>query len=470
MDNQMEKNYIKYPLYITGLVVIFLLLFQFVPAKVVDKLNIRKIDILSDIRKDVSAVADVSLPVLLPPPPPPKQDIPCPPGMVCFEDYSENKDGLDNFFRALDSKSKKIVRVAFFGDSYIEGDIFSADLRSNLQDEYGGKGVGLVPLSSQIASFRKTVKHSFSGWKSRSIIDSKDYSTIGISGYCFNPDKNAWVKYSGVKLPHLEYVEQANLLYYLPEGNASVSYRINEEKEKKTINLQASPKIAKYEITADSIETIQFDFVSDNRNLYIHGVSLQSKSGVIVDNFSLRGSPGTTLKFLSEDILKQSDNLLSYDLIILQYGLNVMTAERKNYSSYQKGMQETVEHLKKCFPKSSILLLSVGDRSMNKGGNYVTMPGVPAMVSCQQAVCVETGIVFWNLFEAMGGCGSMVEMVKTKPPRANKDYTHLNFEGGKYLGEILFKSIVFEKKRYDRLRKNRKPSKPNKITKQNYAY
>jgi hypothetical protein len=119
-------------------------------------------------------------------------------------------------------------------------------------------------------------------------------------------------------------------------------------------------------------------------------------------------------------------------------------------------MQETVEHLKKCFPSSNILLLSVGDRSMHRNGAYVTMPGAPAMVSYQQAVCAETGIVFWNLFEAMGGNGSMVEMVKAKPPKANKDYTHLNFEGGKYLGEILFKSLVFEKKRYDKLRKNRK--------------
>jgi hypothetical protein len=455
----MEKNYIEYPLYITGIVVILLLLLQFVPDKATDKLNVRKIDILSDIRKDTSVVADLALPVIMPPPPPPERDIPCPSGMVCFEDYSVDKNGLDNFFKALDSKSGMPVRVAFFGDSYIEGDIFCADLRSNLQGKYGGKGVGLAPPSSQIASFRKTVKHSFSGWNSRSIIDSKDYSGIGISGYCFRPDKNAWVKYSGVKMPHLEFVERAYLLYRLPEGNASVSYRINGEKEGTTINLTPSDKIAKYEITADSIGTIQFDFLSDNKTLCVHGISLQDKLGVIVDNFSLRGSPGTTLKLLPEDMLKQTDSLLAYDLIILQYGLNVMSANRKNYSSYQKGMQETVEHLKKCFPRSSILLLSVGDRSMHKDGGYVTMPGAPAMVSYQQAVCVETGIVFWNLFEAMGGSGSMVEMVKSRPPKANKDYTHLNFEGGKYLGEILFNSIMFEKKRYDKLRKNRKPKK-----------
>jgi hypothetical protein len=452
----MKENYIKASLYINCLVIAFLLLLQFIPEKATDRLNLKRTDILSDIRKDITFIADVSAPALLPALPPEK-DLPCPQGMVCFEDFSENKDGLDNFFRALDSKSRKPVRVAFFGDSYIEGDIFSADLRSNLQGKYGGKGVGLVTPVSHVASFRRTVKHSFNRWNSRSILDSKDYSNIGISGYYFHPDRNSWVKYSGVKLPHLEYVEQASLLYYLPEKEAKFSYRINDEKEGKTVNLQASSKVSKYDITADSIGSIQLDFLSDNPNLYVYGVSLQDKSGVIVDNFSLRGAPGTTLKFLPDNILKQTDSLLAYDLIILQYGLNVMTANRTNYSTYQKGMQETVEHLKKCFPQSSILLLSVGDRSMHKDGSYVTMPGAPALVAYQQAICAETGIVFWNLFEAMGGSGSMVEMVKTKPPRANKDYTHLNFEGGKYLGEILFKSIAFEKKRYDSLRKSRKP-------------
>jgi hypothetical protein len=452
----MEKNYIKYPFYLTGLVVIFLLLLNFVPEDVINRFNIRQIDILSDIRKDTAVFENAeSLPFLLPPLPPPKQDIPCPQGMVCFEDFSEEKNGLDNFFKALDSKPDKPARVAFFGDSYIEGDIFCADLRRFLQSEYGGKGVGIVMPTSNVSSFRKTVKHSFNSWNSHSILDSKDYSKMGISGYYFNPCVNSWVKYSGVNLPHLEYVEQASLLYLLTEGEATVSYQINGDKTGETVRLKASPRVSKYDVNNDSIGTIQFNFPTTNQNFYVYGVSLQDKSGVIVDNFSLRGAPGTSLKYLPENILKQTDSLLSYDLIILQYGLNVMSANRTNYSSYQQGMQETVEYLKQCFPKSSILLLSVGDRSMRKNSEYVTMPGVPALVSHQQTVCAETGIVFWNLFDAMGGSGSMAEMVNTKPPRANKDYTHLNFEGGKYLGEILFNSLVFEKKRYEKMRKKR---------------
>jgi len=453
-------NYSKHPLYLTGIVVVLLLLLSFIPEGITKSMGMKHIDILSDIRKDTVTPWENQM-VLLPPPPAPPEptEIPCPLGMICFEDFSENNDGLDNFFRALDNaKEGNPVRIAFFGDSYIEGDIFSADLRHNLQEEFGGRGVGLVPVTSQTAGFRRTVKHNFGGWKSYSIIDTvrRSFAKMSIAGNHFVSEKNAWIKYTGVDRPNLDWFKQVSIMYILPEGNAEVSYKINGEKEAKTIELQPTSKVGKYDIREDSINNIQLNFPE---NLTVLGISLENNSGVLVDNFSLRGAPGTTLKFLPEDILKQTNELLGYDLIILQYGLNVMSARQTNYSAYQKGMEETVEHLKKCFPNTGILLLSVGDRSMRSNDDYVTMPGVPALVSHQQAVCAQTGIVFWNLFEAMGGNGSMPQMLKAQPPRANKDYTHLNFEGGKYLGELLFKTIVFEKERYNKLRKNKRPVK-----------
>lgn len=458
----MENNYIKYPLYLTATVVAILLSLNFIPEGITQKLGMRKIDILSDVRKDTLTVADKNEPLLFPPPPPPKKDIPCPMGMVCFEDFSADNNGLDNFYKALDKvKEGKTIRIAFFGDSYIEGDIFSGDLRHFLQNEFGGSGAGFMPATSQVAGFRQTVKHNFGGWRSYSILDqNKSYSKMGISGNYFMPDGNAWVKYSGVKRPHLDVFHQASIIYSLPEGKATVSYKINDSKETQTAELPVSAKLTRFDIN-DSIREIQLNFSSSN--LYLYGVSLQDKTGVIVDNFSLRGTPGTTLKYLPEDILKQTDELLGYDLIILQYGLNVMSAKQTKYTTYQKGMEETVNHLKESFPNTSILLLSVGDRSMRSADGYSTMPGVPALVSYQQAICAETGIVFWNLYEAMGGSGSMVNMVNSRPPRANKDYTHLNFEGGRYLGEILYNTIMFEKERYDKLRKNRRPKKPQNM-------
>jgi hypothetical protein len=54
----------------------------------------------------------------------------------------------------------------------------------------------------------------------------------------------------------------------------------------------------------------------------------------------------------------------------------------------------------------------------------------------------------------MGGENSMAKFVAAKPPLANKDYTHLNFEGGKQLGLILARSIIHEENKYTERRRD----------------
>ena len=44
---------------------------------------------------------------------------------------------LDNFFEALDSASKKHVRILHYGDSQLECDRISCDLRSRFQEQFG---------------------------------------------------------------------------------------------------------------------------------------------------------------------------------------------------------------------------------------------------------------------------------------------------------------------------------------------
>jgi len=51
--------------------------------------------------------------------------------------------GFAKFARALRSADQQVVRVLHYGDSQIEGDRISADLRDVLQRRFGGMGPGL---------------------------------------------------------------------------------------------------------------------------------------------------------------------------------------------------------------------------------------------------------------------------------------------------------------------------------------
>src|SRR5699024_8508207 len=58
----------------------------------------------------------------------------------------------------------------------------------------------------------------------------------------------------------------------------------------------------------------------------------------------------------------------------------------------------------------------------------------------------KTGFI--NLYELMGGRGSMVDWVEGEPPRANKDYTHFNPRGAKEVAGLIFDQLATGFKTY----------------------
>lgn len=440
-----SQNYLIYSLIFTVSVIFGISLLSFMPERFWEKYNLKPIDIFSDMRSDIPT--EVILPV--------ENDSDsnttpnnCKDGLICFEDYSPEKNGLHGFLKKLGDNSAT-TRIAFFGDSFIEGDIFSGDLRELLQEKFGGQGVGMMPVTSPLNRFRRTVLHDFGGsWNMYSQTDGKKYADLGIAGKVFIPQSNSRVHYAGAKRKQTrDTCQRVSILYKMTGGSGNLSYTINK-KITGQVDLISSGKPERADILNDSVGDITLNFPV-NPNLSIYGISLENKTGVILDNFSARGTSGTNLRLLSQENLRQTDSLLNYDLVILEYGLNVANNKQEDYSDYQKGMVKTIRHLQSCFPNANFLLIGMPDRSMRKNGTCETMPCVYSMINAQRKICAETEIVFWNLFEAMGGEKSMVAFAESHPPKANKDYTHLTFEGGKHMGSILFETILHEKERYD---------------------
>ena len=115
---------------------------------------------------------------------------------------------------------------------------------------------------------------------------------------------------------------------------------------------------------------------------------------------SLRGSSGLSLRSVPVWMMREFNEQRPYDLIILQYGLNVATERGRNYDKYIAGMQTTVQHLKEAFPQAAILIVSVGDRDYKtEEGELRTMPGIKNLVRYQQNLAADEAVAFWNMFE-----------------------------------------------------------------------
>lgn len=450
------KNYLNHSLWFVLTVLLALFVLHWLPRISLFGHPLRQVDLLSDVRPMDSEDTEIDS-LLLPPKIKPAFVDTCRNGLTCIEDYSDSTmRGVVPFYKALDkiTADKRLVRIAFFGDSFIEGDIFTADLREMLQRRFGGCGVGFVPITSNVAGFRVTVRHRFSGWQSHAVTDSAYFnkSLQGISGQYFIPSQNAYVELQGVtnKFSFLDTCRRASV-FLINRGNEDVRISATINRESTYDARIASSDSLRQVIAKGKIGSIRWTIHEGNPQCCILGTTIDGVSGIALDNFLLRGSSGLSLRYIPSETLDEFNRQRPYDLIVLQYGLNVATKFEKNYDGYKKGLLASIEHLKTCFPDAGILLLGVSDRNYKSdNGELRTMPGVKNLLRYQQHIAAESNIAFWNTFEAMGGEGSMATLVQKKPSMANYDYTHINALGGKYLATLLFDALMYGKEQYDK--------------------
>jgi lysophospholipase L1-like esterase len=135
---------------------------------------------------------------------------------------------------------------------------------------------------------------------------------------------------------------------------------------------------------------------------------------------------------------------MDYKLLILNFGINVVEAGKTDFTGYEKRMIRVINDLKKSFPETSIIIVGAGDKAVKKGSKLVSDKIVPRVVAVQEKIANQTGVAFWNMYEAMGSEGSMNNWVDEG--LAARDYIHFSVEGGKIIADYLLNAIMKENK------------------------
>ncbi len=437
----MSHNYLKHILLTISSVILLLCLLSYIPAFTVGTYQFKPIHILSDISPlpiDTKQAKKDSLKQ-------PNGNRTCKSGIVCIEDFSENKNAILPFIKALTTlkKTGKSARIAFFGDSFVEGDMILAQLRDTLQQLYGGHGVGYVPLTSPVARLRPTLEHDYKGWKTYAIIEKEDNIRFGIGGNTFVPEEGAFVEYripSLYRIATLQRFSQAKIYY---EATNPVNFQYYFDKNlPQTAQLSATNKLKSHTLQQANAHKVHFSFPNVGETLKIYGMSLEDEAGVYIDNFSLRGNAGPSLLRIDSQMFAEMNNLQSYSLVVLEYGLNVSRGTDVGLIQYAKEMDSTVFYMRKQFPTTPILLIGVSDRGEKINDEYKTPKQIRFLLEMQDKLIHKHKLLYWNTFEAMGGENSMGQWVEKN--WAQKDYTHLKFSGGGEMAKRLAAAILDE--------------------------
>lgn len=361
---------------------------------------------------------------------------------------------LASFFNKLNARNSQ-VRMAYYGDSGIEADLVTQTLRDSLQKKFGGTGVGFLPITSRDPGYRQSINHYFSNlWRWESLENpSPMRKNPGISGNAYYTtqndsiaDQTAWISYRGKSFsPRTTTFPTLRFFYGKNEvegSNGNLAWEIN--------GLQQTENLAENELLN---EKRLFDYpVSQIRikagipsSLPVYGCSIESETGVIVDNFALRGIDGSRLIRIPTNLLKEFQQKLNYDLIVFSYGLNVINPARKDFSEYEEKIIRLIKHYRSAFPEIPILLIGPPDKGIGNPGNIVSDPSIPRITKVMRKAAIKSETAFISLYELMGGNGSMARWVEKERPRlASTDYTHFNYEGADIISQQLLHIFLSE--------------------------
>lgn len=417
---------------------------QFLPDIVVGDTQLRKVDLIADIRSNGSDSLS--------------QDTNAAPlaivGNEYLHDYSGSDDslalnrGLEYFFKKLDSAQvmNRPVRIAYFGDSFVEGDMLTEDLRALLQEEFGGRGVGYVPVNQPVASLRGSVIAKSGGWTRRSVIDKgRNDTRINLDGMMFvSNSPTAWLELNARKDMADKHQDGGDLgaVFYRPnEGMTLTPY----------IDGKPVQVVSKTDGNAISAQYIEGDMSSEkwvvntggHGPAVVYGSTMESRHGICLDNLALRNTTGLHLQVIKDEMFEDFLKARNYDLIIWGYGLNIVSKrEGVDYSLFTTITEKVIRKMAHYSPGTTFIVVSIGDRTRKTMSGMESYPSMAEYAEEQRAMAQRLGICFWDMRKTMLSMGGIAKMVEHDPPLATKDYTHINFEGGKVLAKRFFDDLM----------------------------
>jgi lysophospholipase L1-like esterase len=173
----------------------------------------------------------------------------------------------------------------------------------------------------------------------------------------------------------------------------------------------------------------------------IFGIAVeQNRAGIVYDVLGINGA--RIYRPLNWDWQILADNLehRAPALIIIAYGSNEIGDKDLDLEEYSEKFSELLERLQAAVPEASLLVIAPPERAAPVRGVWKPLPQMAALVATQRKVALRSGAAFWNLFQAMGGTGSIEHWHKRSLAQA--DRVHLTSAGYQVVAEMLYAELM----------------------------
>lgn len=357
---------------------------------------------------------------------------------------------FDTLFGLLENAKNQgtTYRVMYYGDSQIEMDRISSVLREKLQEFFGGSGPNMIPAVQPVATI--SVSQNASGLNRYAVFGDASnhrasHNRYGVMAQFSQVMGGGSVTFNRTK--HTQAFDKA-------KSFSTVSVLLGKNSQGFTASLRCDtiatePKVLN---ASDEVSLITWELPIDIKrgtitfkgNAEIYAIMLDGDEGVAIDNVALRGCSGTIFTRINENTMRQSFDLLGTRLIIMQFGGNRMPGitSTKSITSYITELEKQIQYMKRVAPKATLLFIGPADMGRSYNGKMGTWRGLPELNDSLRSMALRNHMAYWDMFNVMGGEGSMAQWVKHKPALAGPDYIHFTFTGAQKIGSSLAKSFT----------------------------
>ncbi len=367
-------------------------------------------------------------------------------------DYSQNviinPTSLDPFFKKLielKKSQKGTVNILHIGDSHIQADYLTHQVRQNFQREFGNAGRGFI-VPAKVAQTNEPanyVTQSENKWESKRVVFPDQPLPIGLGGITIrSQDENAALKITLKSYPDLNYGFNRVTAFFQKEprsyhaalkdsvgqdlafiGNFSFSL----EKNSATVALPYFTNSISFNANKslpdqDRITYFGFSFENGNPGILYHAI----------------GVNGAKFKhFLAADYFAEQSKTLNPDLIILALGTNEALDHPYSDPKFQEYVDGLIQKLRSQNP-DALFLISIPADSFKK--KTKKNPGVTAIRKKLMEYVQENKLACFDLYEAGGGNHSANKWRKAELLR--EDGVHFTRQGYELQGNMFYLALM----------------------------
>ncbi|MDB5281653.1 MAG: hypothetical protein JWO06_728 [Bacteroidota bacterium] len=354
---------------------------------------------------------------------------------------------LDSFFNKLylqKTKGDQRIHILQIGDSHIQADFLSAQVRTDFQSDFGNAGRGVVvPL--RVAGSNEPFNYKITSnvaCNSKRCVFVDRPMPIGIGGVTVTSTFDSIAFHiKTFDYPPLNYAFNKITLFY--QKDSSFDFHFEDSLGHTLAGIKSSlvdrfPNVSTVQLPALTNDVIlKADKTSpDQNNATVFGLNLENdSSGVIFSSVGVNGAEA--YQYVRAKFFAEETQVLRPDLIVISLGTNEGQKIPLDKELTRSRFDSLIRQLKSYNPSTPILLTMPPDSYTRK--KYYN-PSIAAIHELLVQYAKENHIAVWDLYSVTGGEKSCYQWRKYGLMR--KDGVHFIRAGYELQGNLFYEAII----------------------------